>query len=301
MKKWTELVLAWFVGGFLGRLMAVGITNWLGLSAIWSWLGVPIGAGIAWMTVDFHQLVFSFRHSLKWTKPKFVESVQGAVIQCGRYLERDWQEFKPDGKWKSISCVSTGSLVSFWLIPPVLFWLYVNETGNRPPYITLFDKLCLLFVLLFFTGIVAFLLIGLGISFLEERKWDGFLVPRIRSELSELLATTSLGRKREAYKKTIIFLTFNPVSAILLSIFACLYCLPVWLGKAAWRTIQMVNSNQRITALTGAAIGLTISQIRSYNPLICGGVCVIAGLLERALFGLIVQAVSRRRGEKVVS
>ena len=100
------------------------------------------------------------------------------------------------------------------------------------------------------------------------------------------------------------FLRQNPVSVFgILLLIAVPYYLAivvkgvtVLLGKVIWKTIQMINSSQRMAAMTGAAIGLSISQVYGFNPVICGVVSILAGLVERSIFVLVEKTV---RGLKV--
>lgn len=122
MNKWLELVMAWFVGGFLGRLLAISLTDWLGLASIWAWLGVPVGAGIGWALVDFRHFAFALRHEYRWTKrPELISAIGEALSEARSVLREDWEEFRSDGmRWRILFGVSGGLFCAMWIIPAVI-------------------------------------------------------------------------------------------------------------------------------------------------------------------------------------
>jgi len=292
MKKWTELVLAWFVGGFIGRLVAVGITNWLGLSSIWAWLGVPIGAGFAWMAVDFRQLVFSFRHSLKWLEyqPLSDGYIKKTLPACLETLVLDWNEFSSKQmKWRIISSFSSGLFWGFWFVLCLGLGFIFATTPAKPNIPTPLAY----FMGFSYVGAFAILCGAYCEEFLKKVHLNGFLKFKSSHSDSE--------EKAHAYESFVFFITYNPISMMLMTTLICLYTWPIWFGRVVWKTIKMVNSSQRIMALTGAAIGLTISQIWGLNPVVCGGVCVIAGLVEHVIFGFVIGIVEAHQAKKVIS
>ena len=271
-----EIVMAWFVGGLIGRWLGhTYLVSYLGWSEVCGWLSVPIGSAIAWLAVEVRAIVPALKHAYRWTtKPGFPKEVTKYVTTTKNIFVDDTKEFRREWNWRILRVVSCGLLLSSWFL---LLVALVVASGNL---------ICL-------PAAVFPVYMSIGVDkFFRYMYWEGETYDRPwRDGESE--------ERREALEWTFCFLLFNPISAVLVCLLvACSYWLfttlaevVVWISCVLWKTIRMVNSSQRMVAMTGAIIGLSVSQIYGFNPAICGGVCVLAGLTERLIFTLFERAV----------
>jgi len=296
MNKWAELVMAWIVGGLFGRLIGhtylVGHLGWPEFSG---WLSVPIGAVAGWLWVERKALAPAFRHAYRWTqKPARLASWAESFSRAREHLVADGHEFKSNWCWRVLNAVSIGLLIGLWLV--VLGVLSAIAGVNADKTVSKYAPLIgggICFVTV--TCLSMCLAVGSG-KFLAARGWDKFFEKR----------TTGNAVRDDAVENFLGFLQINPVSVfgILLLIAVPYYIgvnikeVIVWIGQVLWKTIRMVNSSQRMAAMTGATIGLSISQIYGFNPVICSGVCVVSGLVERFVFALAEKAVLRLRARR---
>ncbi len=288
--------MAWFVGGLIGRLLGhTYLVGYLGWPEVVGWFSVPIGAVVAWLWVAKEAIVPALKHSYRWTKkPVHFVNWAESFSQAQKRLVMDGREFKSNWGWRVLNATSIGLLVGLWLVGLGVLSAIIVEA--RVPYNK--DNMYNLYVAGFvFMTAVSFLsvfLIGCISQFLEARRWTRFFEKPLTGNEVRDVATENF----------FCFLSQNPVSVFgILLLIAVPYYLAivvkgvtVLLGKVIWKTIQMINSSQRMAAMTGAAIGLSISQVYGFNPVICGVVSILAGLVERSIFVLVEKTV---RGLKV--
>jgi len=297
MNKWMEIVLAWFVGGLVGRLLGhTYLVGYLGWPEICGWLSVPIGSAVAWLAVEIKVIIPAIRHACRWTpSPLRLTGWVGCIHLVRKNLTADCHKFKDNWGWRVLNATSLGLLIGLWLIVLGIVGAIAGENCIASDFGESTPIVCGGIFLLTFAFCSAYA-VGWSNSFLEDRGWDGFFDRR----------QTDNSVRDGAIDSTLEFLQMNPISVYALLLFAVAYyivfalkAIIVWLGKIIWRTIRMINSSQRMAAMTGSAIGLSISQIYGYNPVLCGGVCVMAGLIERAVF-VLVEGAARGKIKQAV-
>lgn len=285
--RWVELVAAWFVGGFVGRMLgSFCLVDLLGLPRIYGWLSVPIGAAIAWLVVDIKAVVFAVKHAYKWVNsPITREEIAKSLAKDIDLLVGECKEFRSGWGWRIFGSICWGLQVGMWLLAIILpcIWIFFDSMIDARGRYNLENAWGCSFVsMIVLAAIYVVALAGVS-KLLETKNWEDFFQ-----------ASYTNHPRYEATQGFLCLLAYSPVSVVIWGLVALSIAtaeVACWLWRIAWKVIGMVNSSQRMAALTGAAIGLSISQIWGYNPVVCGTVCVVAGLVERLVFLLAEKAV----------
>jgi hypothetical protein len=303
MKNLIDIVLAWFVGGFIGRLVGASIlVKALNLPPIYGWLSVPIGAGAAWIWVDIKQIIPALRHSYRWAKRGLVQRPMiGVDILADhngviRYFKNIIREFHTNCGWRIFGALNRGLLMGTWVCLIYMTFIY-GWQECRGTEISMWSSLVAVtrgLAMCSMLGGIMLILLVIVCSFFGKLGWDKKIYNRQTILLND--------EKKEALEYFWTFLLFNPLSLLGISITIITYGIlrmvakiGTWVVLIIWRVIQIINKSQRTTVLAGATIGLTISQIFGYNPIICALTCVAVGLVQKAVFHSL-DKISQERG-----
>ncbi|HRY31119.1 MAG TPA: hypothetical protein P5328_01900 [Candidatus Paceibacterota bacterium] len=280
MNKGTKLAIALFVGAVFGE--AVGyylLVSTLGLSMIWilptTLIGMLAGSCAVLGVEPLVLIICTIGLWLTSLEP-------GQKIRAWKQgLISSWRAFRDDHPWWRT--LRTICLILYWAS---WIWAYFKAAmfmwhGSHSLFLALTVPV----------GVGAFLFVS-SILLVERYGLEEVLFQKMLVRRSP----KRLFRRDKVVDFVIEEITFllaaNPFSVVTIDIFLggffVVKTTAVWLINLFWNILETVNSSNLVVIATGGAIGLIVSQVCGYPPLISCVVGGVGGLLVKLAINAIL-------------